>query len=106
VQHRSFDRADGYAARNRLVSTLSGAGFQYDPVGRRTSKTIGGITTNFLYDGANIVQELSGSMPTANPLSGGVDEVFSRTDSAGARSILADALGGLGGLGGLLLQYG
>jgi len=50
---------DGYTwdARNRLVSTLSGASFQYDAFGRRTSKTIGGATTTFLYDGANAVQE-------------------------------------------------
>jgi len=86
---------DGYTwdARNRLVSTLSGASFQYDAFGRRASKTIGGTTTNFLYDGANPVQELSGVTPTANLLSGGIDEVFQRSDSAGARSFLTDALG-------------
>ncbi len=86
---------DGYTwdARNRLVSTLSGAAFQYDPFGRRTGKTISGATTNYLYDGANMVQELSGGSPTANLLSGGVDQVFARTDSAGARNFLTDALG-------------
>ncbi|PYX58555.1 MAG: hypothetical protein DMG76_08565 [Acidobacteria bacterium] len=47
---------DGYTwnARNNLVSTLSGANFQYDAFGRRTSKTVGGTTTSFLYDGANV----------------------------------------------------
>jgi RHS repeat-associated protein len=86
---------DGYTwdARNRLVSTLSGASFQYDSFGRRTSKTIGGTTTTFLYDGANAVQEVIGGTNIANSLSGGVDEVFQRTDSAGARSFLTDALG-------------
>ena len=49
--------------------------------------------TGFLYDGANAVQELSGTTPTANLLSGGIDEVFQRTDSASARSFLTDALG-------------
>jgi RHS repeat-associated protein len=40
------------------------------------------------------VQELSGSTATANLLSGpSVDEVFTRTDSAGARNFLTDALG-------------
>ncbi len=34
-----------------------------------------------------------GGTNTANSLSGGVDEVFQRTDSAGARSFLSDALG-------------
>ncbi len=66
-----------------MVSTLSGASFQYDPLGRRTSKTIGGVTTQFLYDDANVVQELMGGTPTANLLTGlGVDEVFTRTDAA------------------------
>ncbi len=102
---------DGYTwdARNRLVSTLSEASFQYDPFGRRSGKTIGGVTTNFLYDGANVAQELSGPMPTANLLSGGLDEVFVRTDAAGGRNFLADALGSNLALadpaGSLLMQY-
>jgi YD repeat-containing protein len=87
---------DGYTwdARNRLVSTLSGASFQYDPFGRRTSKTVSGVATGFLYDRVNPVQELSGTTPTANLLTGlRVDEVFTRTDAAGARNFLPDALG-------------
>jgi RHS repeat-associated protein len=86
---------DGYTwdARNRLVSTLSGASFQYDAFKRRSSKNVGGTATNFLYDGVNAVQELSGTTPTANLLSGGVDELYERTDSSGMRSFLTDALG-------------
>ncbi len=89
------DGTNGYTwdARNRLVSTLSGASFRYDPFGRRVSKTVGGATTNYLYDGANVAQELSGATPTANLLAGGVDELLTRTDSAGARHFLTDALG-------------
>lgn len=81
-------------ARNQLVSISGGvnASFQYDAFGRRVSKTIGG-TTQFLYDGANPVQEIAGSTASANLLTGGVDEYFQRTDSAGARSFLTDALG-------------
>src|SRR5439155_19367296 len=81
-------------ARNQLV-TLSGsvnANFQYDAFGRRVSKTIGG-TTQFLYDGVNPVQEISGTSASPNLLTGGVDEYFQRTDSAGARNFLTDALG-------------
>jgi len=74
--------------------TLSGGSFQYDPFGRRVGKTISGATASYLYDGANVVQEPAGGVPTANLLSGGVDEVFTRTDSAGARNFLFDALGG------------
>src|SRR5216683_5773746 len=81
-------------ARNQLVTISGGASasFQYDPFGRRVSKTIGGMT-QYLYDGANPVQELSGTTASANLLTGGLDEYFQRTDLAGARSFLTDALG-------------
>jgi RHS repeat-associated protein len=83
-------------ARNQLAS-LTGpvnGSFAYDGVGRRRSKTIGGTTTQFLYDGLNPVQELSGGTPTANLLTGlGIDEYFTRTDGAGVREFLTDALG-------------
>src|SRR5437764_7425026 len=81
-------------ARNQLV-TISGsvsANFQYDAFGRRVSKTING-TTQFLYDGVNPVQEISGTSASANLLTAGVDQYFQRTDSAGARNFLTDALG-------------
>jgi len=39
------------------------------------------------------VQELSGSMPTANLLTGGMDEYFTRTDSVGVWNFMTDALG-------------
>ncbi len=81
-------------ARNQLVTISGGApaSFQYDPFGRRVSKTIGG-TTQYVYDGANPVQEISGTTASANLLTGGVDEYFQRTDSAGTRNFLTDALG-------------
>jgi YD repeat-containing protein len=80
-------------ARNRLA-TINGnsASFTYDPLpgspaiglrrwgglGRRVGKTmqvVNGISvnTNYLYDGVNPVQELNGTTPTANLLTGGVD---------------------------------
>ncbi len=83
-------------ARNQLASISGGttASFQYDAFGRRTTKTVSGAATGFLYDGANVVQELSGSTPTANLLNGlGVDHIFSRSDTAGRRSFVTDALG-------------
>jgi RHS repeat-associated protein len=84
-------------ARNQLVS-LNGpnvtANFQYDAFSRRLAKTINGSTTEFVYDGLNPVQELASGTPTANLLTGlGIDEYFSRTDIAGTRSFLPDALG-------------
>lgn len=82
-------------ARNRLQQIDLGntASFTYDPFGRRATKSILGTSTTFLYDGANAVQEVIGGTNTANSLSGGIDEVFQRTDSSGARSFLADPLG-------------
>lgn len=89
------DGANTYTwdARNRLGSII-GASFQYDPFGRRQSRTVGSTATKFLYDGLNRVQELNGSTVTANLLTGlNVDEVLTRTDSTGARNFLSDALG-------------
>ncbi len=81
-------------ARNRLVSANSGgAAYAYDPLGRRILKTLLSSSTGFLYDGVNPVQELNGTTPTANLLTGGVDERFQRTDSTGTYSYLTDALG-------------
>jgi RHS repeat-associated protein len=81
-------------ARSQLASmNFSSDSFQYDAYGRRTGKTISSSTTNYLYDGANVVQELSGGSPTANLLSGGIDEVFTRTDSSGTANFLTDGLG-------------
>ena len=82
-------------ARNQLSSIAGSvnASFEYDAFGRRVGKTVGGLTTEYLYDGDNIVQEKVGSTPTANLLNGGIDEVFSRADSGGTQSLLADGLG-------------
>jgi RHS repeat-associated protein len=77
-----------------LSKTGLSASFAYDGFGRRKSKTVNGTNTSLLHDGANVVQELSGSTPTANLLTGpGVDETFSRTDSSGEKSLLTEALG-------------
>jgi len=83
-------------ARNHLVSLSGGnaASFVYDPFGRRAQKTINGVSTQFLYDASNPVQEIQNGAPSANLLSGvGIDEYFQRTDSAGARNYLTDILG-------------
>ena len=55
------------------------------------------------------MQELSGSTPTANLISGGIDEIFARADSTGAFTPLQDALGSTIALvdasGNLVTQY-
>jgi len=83
-------------ARNQLASTSGGvtASFKYDGLGRRNERVVAGVTTRYLFDGFNPVQELSTTTPTANLLGGlQPDERFLRTDAAGARSFLTDLLG-------------
>jgi RHS repeat-associated protein len=83
-----------WSGRNHLGSmNMSGNSFQYDPFGRRVAKTVISTTTNYLYDGLNPVQELSGTTPTASLLAAGVDEYFTRTDSTGTANLLTDAMG-------------
>ena len=82
------------------------ASFQYDAFGRRTENAAGNM---LLYDGLNAVQELSGTTPVVNRLTGGVDEFFSRTNSTGTTFPLTDALGSTIGLtdssGAIQTQY-
>jgi RHS repeat-associated protein len=89
-------RSYAWNARNELIS-LSGpiaASFGYDARGRRRSKTIGGMTTQFVYDVVNTVQELAGDSPVANFLTGlSIDETFTRTDAGGTNTMLSDVPG-------------
>jgi RHS repeat-associated protein len=81
--------AFSWNARNQ-VATLNSIPLQYDALGRRTKNL---QNTSFLFDGPSAVQELSGSTATANLISGGIDEVFTHSDSTGAFTSLQDALG-------------
>ncbi|OLD62965.1 MAG: hypothetical protein AUI47_10710 [Acidobacteria bacterium 13_1_40CM_2_68_5] len=84
-----------WTARNQ-VATVTGpvpASFVYDGAGRRTRKTINGTITDVLYDGANPIQEISGTA-AASLLTGlGIDQYFVRADTTGASTLLTDALG-------------
>jgi hypothetical protein len=64
------------------------------------SKTIGGRTTQFLYDGLNPVQELNSSNGVvANLMTGmSTDEYFTRTASGTTSTFLDDAVGSTIGL--------
>ena len=53
-----------YDYDDQLTST-GGAGFAYDAAGRRASRTAGGVTTNFLFDGGSVLLEKQGSTTTA-----------------------------------------
>ncbi|WP_228739210.1 RHS repeat-associated core domain-containing protein [Xanthomonas euvesicatoria] len=65
----------------------------YDALGRRTAKTEGGTSTQYLYDGLDTVQETQGT--TVNPiLTGlGIDQRYARNDTGGRTYFLTDQLG-------------
>ncbi|MGS0575241.1 RHS repeat-associated core domain-containing protein [Xanthomonas oryzae pv. oryzicola] len=83
--------------RDRLKEIQQGgatiASFSYDALGRRTAKTEGGTSTQYLYDGLNAVQENQGS--AVNPiLTGlGIDQRYARDDTSGRTYFLIDQLG-------------
>ena len=97
-------------ARDQLVQIKDAndvviASFTYDALGRRQTKTVGGVASGYVYDGANIVQELAGSASNngtpanvkASYVSGGIDEVFAQQSGSGTGATtltyLTDALG-------------
>ncbi|WP_244875135.1 RHS repeat-associated core domain-containing protein [Xanthomonas cannabis] len=83
--------------RDRLSQIQQGgttiASFSYDALGRRTAKTEGGTSTQYLYDGLDTVQETQGT--TVNPiLTGpGIDQRYARNDTGGRTYFLTDQLG-------------
>lgn len=98
-------------ARNQLAQIQQGvttvASFSYDAAGRRIAKTASGVTTGYLYDGANAVQETQGTV--INPILTGlhVDERFARNEGGTRSYFLTDALGStvaLANAGGSLIQ--
>ncbi|MBZ5629406.1 MAG: hypothetical protein LAO06_11140 [Acidobacteriia bacterium] len=87
---------------NRLTSvTLPASGgtvmFKYDPFGRRIQKVSGAGTTIFVYDGANVVDEVNGAgAVTAQYAQGvGIDEPLAATLSGTLAFYEADGLGSI-----------
>ncbi len=83
-------------ARNQLASITGGtkASFGYSPFGQRTTRTLNGTTTELLYDGPNVVQEIQSGKVTANMLTGVLpSKVFARTTSKATENLLTDQLG-------------
>src|SRR5262249_41685007 len=83
-------RSYTWDARDRLTAVSGVASFAYDAFGRRQMATRGGVTTSFLYDGWDVVQEQQGNAPSADVLIGlGIDERFARSGA----TFLTGALG-------------
>ncbi|ATO85126.1 Teneurin-3 [Actinoplanes sp. SE50] len=76
------------------LTAVGNAAFRYDQFGRRTSVTVGAVTSNYLYDGKNAVQEQTTARPTATLLGGlDLDDHFGRIEGNTATYHLTDALG-------------
>ncbi len=98
-------------ARGRLkqVALPNGqtVGYGYDALGRRSSRTANGVTTNFLYDGADVAVDRENGVSKVEYLNGaGVDEKLRQTDIGiasyyflqdhlGSTSALTNSSGGL-----------
>jgi RHS repeat-associated protein len=64
-------------------------------LGRRIARTVNGVTTQYVYDGAQAIAELSPA-GTSHLLTGlQLDEAIARYNSAGERVYLTDALGSI-----------
>lgn len=94
-QSSSLSLGFEYDVENR-TSAISGsvsAAYAYDYQGRRTSKTVGGVTTTYLYDGLNLVAETTNGQ-TSHFLNGpGIDEPLAMAKSGGVSYFSVDALG-------------
>jgi RHS repeat-associated protein len=94
----------GWDYENRMTS-ISGAvsaTYKYDYEGRRTGKTVGGVTTTYMYDGLNLVGE-SGAATRNYVFGPGIDEplalaasgstYYYSVDGLGSVSVMTDAAG-------------
>ena len=83
-------------ARNRLMAISGPTGearFNYDPFGRRIEKTINNLTTNFQYDGLDVIRESAPSGEGIYLRTNIVDEILARIDPAGTSFYIADVIG-------------
>lgn len=85
--------------RNRLVGVSDSNGnvttYTYDVMDRRIAKTVNGTSTQFVYDGDNIILEFNGTAtPSVRYLQGlGVDQVLAQETGNSVSWMLTDHLG-------------
>ena len=95
------DRLVGIEGFNADCTDLT-ASFSYDALNRRIKKTINEASTEYLYDGFDIIQEIQSGVVTANYIRGlNIDEPLSRITSGGTttiRNYMTDASGSVIGL--------
>jgi RHS repeat-associated protein len=88
-------------AENRLVAVLQGAttlaGLAYNSGGIRTRKMVGGVTTTYVLEGVNVVEERSSAGGATKHFQGpGIDNVLAAIDPSGVTSYyVRDHLGSI-----------
>src|SRR5688572_12238905 len=73
------------------------ASYGYDYQGRRRAKTVGGVTTKYLYDGLNLIGEL-GASPADYLFGPGIDEPLAMNRGGQVSYYAPDALGSVNAL--------
>ncbi|MCK6501526.1 MAG: RHS repeat-associated core domain-containing protein, partial [Nitrospira sp.] len=86
-----------YDAENRLTAITGNeaATYTYDYQGRRTSKTIGGVTTTYLYDGLNLIAETAVGATSYFLNGAGIDEPLTMSKAGQISYLVADGLGSI-----------
>jgi RHS repeat-associated protein len=69
------------------------ASFAYDAFGRRTSQTVNGTTTSYIYDGTSELEDLMGGKPTEELLTTPGGQTLLSTNASGTDSLISDRLG-------------
>src|ERR1700730_774399 len=88
----------GWDYENRLSSIggASNASYTYDYSGRRSSKTVSGVATNYMYDGLDLVAENSRRTANSHLLGSGIDAPLATNRGAAIVYHSIDAVGSIG----------
>ena len=95
-----------YDYNNRLATLDSAqASYQYDALGRRISKTVSSVTTNYYYAGIQMVEEVSNGVTSSYIYGNNIDEIllmhkentsyYYHTDQLGSVLSISDSFGNL-----------